>query len=78
VLTGRVVVIVGADTDEGARAATELAGAGAHLVLAGSDGSRLGVLASELSEIQGVQIAIHVGAPGDPSLAEMVAELFPA
>ena len=75
-LEGRVVVIAQADTDAGARVATDLAAAGANVVLCGDDAARLGVLASELSEIQGVRVAIHVGAPSDPSLAEMVAELF--
>jgi NADP-dependent 3-hydroxy acid dehydrogenase YdfG len=76
VLEGRVVVIALADTDAGARAATDLAAAGANLVLCGEDAARLGVLASEVSEIQAVRVAIHVGAPDDPSLAELVAELF--
>ncbi|MET1002287.1 MAG: hypothetical protein ABWZ15_10800 [Acidimicrobiia bacterium] len=76
-LTGRVVIVVRADTDEGARAATEVAAAGANLVLVGEDAARLGILAAELTEIQGVQTAIYIGTSVNPTLAELVTDLFP-
>ena len=74
-LTGRVVVVTGADRPEGAAAARALARAGAAVVCSGADERSLGDLARSLTN-DGNRAAFFVGDPADPALVELVAELF--
>jgi short-subunit dehydrogenase len=75
-LEGRVVVVAGADTESGGAAATDLAAAGAHLVLVGDDTAALGALGANLHDAYGTRVAVYTGDPRDGALAEMTAELF--
>jgi NADP-dependent 3-hydroxy acid dehydrogenase YdfG len=74
-LAGNAVVVTDADSPRGADAARTLAAEGATLVCCGADAGALGALASELGA-RGARVAVFVGDPNDPALAEMVAELF--
>ncbi|GIU89144.1 MAG: hypothetical protein KatS3mg010_0243 [Acidimicrobiia bacterium] len=73
-LSGRVVVVTGADAERGERVARAVAAAGANVVLVGDDPARLASLASELP---GVRVAVFAGGADDRALIEMVDELFP-
>jgi short-subunit dehydrogenase len=76
----RVVLIPGADTADGVSLARAIAGIGHPLVLCGIDQVRLGALAGELRDGEGVQVAVFCGDPANDddraALAEMVEELF--
>jgi NADP-dependent 3-hydroxy acid dehydrogenase YdfG len=73
-----VVVVSGADTDDGAAHARALVGAVRAVVLCGRDTARLGVLAAELRPALRVAIVCGDLATQARQLAEMVAELFVA
>jgi short-subunit dehydrogenase len=75
-LGGRVVVVACADSESGRGLATDLAAAGAHLVLAGENVAPLGALASNLRDAYAVRVAVYVGDARHAVLAEMVTELF--
>lgn len=76
-LADRVVVLARADDPHAAVMAHSLAAQGAHLVLTGTDGARLGALAGSLRDVHGTRVAVFAGDPGESALAEMVDELFP-
>ena len=74
-LTGKVVVVPGDMAD----LATTMAGRGATIVLAGTDGEALGRLAATI-EAAGAgrpAVFVHDGTPGSvDALADFVSELF--
>ena len=80
-LTGRVVIVSNADSDDGAALARALCSAGAAAVLTGDKFHDLGALAAELHDQTGAPVAVFAGdlsrADERRELASIVAELFP-
>jgi len=78
-LSGRVVLVAGADSPAGAALARAVAGEGAAVVACGKDAPALGLLVAELHEV-GARVALFIGDPTGAddrlALAEMVGELF--
>jgi NAD(P)-dependent dehydrogenase (short-subunit alcohol dehydrogenase family) len=81
-LTGRVVIVSHADTDQGAALARVVCTAGAGAVLTGKRFADLGTLAAKLHGETGAPIAIFAGDLSRDEerheLAAIVSELFPA
>jgi len=80
-LSGRVVLVAGADTPRGAAVARAVAAQGAAVVACGADAAATGALVAELHAL-GARVAMFLGDPSDAedglALAEMVDELFAA
>ncbi|MCZ7531633.1 MAG: hypothetical protein M5U31_15630 [Acidimicrobiia bacterium] len=78
-LSGRVLLVAGADTLRGAALARAVAEDGAAVVACGVDQAALGVLAADL-HAAGARVAVFAGDPDSPdargALAEMIDELF--
>ncbi len=78
-LSGRVVVVAGADTQSGAALARAVAADGAVVVACGVDEAGLGDLVAEL-HAAGARVAAYVGDPVSredrAALAEMIDEVF--
>lgn len=70
-LTGRSALITGATGALGRTAARALAGAGAHVTLAGANEEKLGQLAAELRS-QDVSVACAVGRPTDEEATDAI------
>jgi NAD(P)-dependent dehydrogenase (short-subunit alcohol dehydrogenase family) len=75
-LTGRAVVVTGADRSDGAAIADAFAAAGADLVLTGDDAPAVATLAARLHDTFGARVAVAAGPMDDAVLTEMVTELF--
>jgi short-subunit dehydrogenase len=79
-IAARVIVVAGADSDEGRDLARAAAVGAEAIVLCGRDATALGALAGELQDDARVRVAVFSGNMRDDAdraaLREMVDELF--
>ena len=73
-----VVVVAGADGNDGRVRALTAARTHAAIVLTGRDAGALGLLAAAVraDAASTARVVVYVGAPDDDALAQMIGELF--